>query len=777
MLDKIKGAIPTGGDGDDDLQDQAQDYGPAPCRETVLKNLKIGRRVLDEVEDILLDTKIAVDDREEIIEQHEKILELGVEITGNQYEIKYYPADQNPTLDQIAEVIADVNALLEYDYVIDERVVSCVERLRQESEQLINLIESKPEFPYAYNETGRRTEYNHEVQSFGVPEEINPDELDPGEDGEEVYAAGRALKAMEDVCQDPSSPLWLGVGTRNGRDVSIEKNVLFRHRAIFGQTGYGKSTLITNDAKQLIESGAGLCFIDPKGDDSKRLMQIIPEDRMDDVVWIEPSAHGSHLSGFNYITIGMDRDNPNYEVARANLVSDLKKMLKMSADYWGPRMDRVAANLITAMNMYNDRTPDDAPEMNLVDLYYILKSEASRKEFAARCRKAGLRFVDDYTEEIAEMSDDDLEPLLGRFLPWIQNPVPRRMIGFREGGVNIPKAIENDRIIIVRMGSEPRELKQMLGMAVIRRIWSRIRSRANQAHHSRKPFYLFVDEFDNIALRDETIPSIISESRSYRLSLNVANQYPHQLPDNVVDAITTNCDTIISFNPGDRKAARTYNTQLGLDPEVLTEEVNYHVWLRTTLDAKMEKSDAFRAYVYPPHPPKRNTQQAQDGINASLRKFGRERRSDEQTYRNLLFNGGSGKWETGIGEEIVMADDDDLKRDLEIMLDEQVPEPDDPFPAGKGDGSGSAGGDVPAAFGGGASSSSGSGSSPASGHSSDPVEAHLDTILESIFATAVQTGREATGSVTNEQVKERLKDRLPDDVGVSYSECPTFSRN
>jgi len=84
--------------------------------------------------------------------------------------------------------------------------------------------------------------------------------------------------------------------------------------------------------------------------------------------------------------------------------------------------------------------------MNLVDLYYILKSEASRKEFAARCKEAGLKFVDDYTQEVAEMSDDDLEPLLGRFLPWIQNPVARRMIGFREGGINIPQAIDDNKL-------------------------------------------------------------------------------------------------------------------------------------------------------------------------------------------------------------------------------------------------------------------------------------------------------------------------------------------
>jgi len=457
----------------------------------------------------------------------------------------------------------------------------------------------------------------------------------------------------------------------------------------------------------------------------------------------------------------MDENDYGYEVARSNLVADLKKMLKMSADYWGPRMDRVAENLITAMNMYNDRTPDDADELNLVDLYYILKSEASRKEFAARCKEAGLTFVDDYTEEIAEMNNDDLEPLLGRFLPWIENPVARRMIGFRKGGVNIPKAIDDNKIIIVRMGSEPRELKQMLGMAVIRRIWSRIRSRANESIYNREPFYLFVDEFDNIALADDTIPSIISESRSYRLSLNIANQYPKQLPGNVVDAITTNCDTIISFNPGDVQSANQYCTQLGVDADTLTEEVNYHVWLRTTIDQNMEKSDAFRAYVYPPHPPKRIEDDAQKSINESLRRHGRRRRSDEETYANLLYNGGGGKWETGVGQQIEMAEDKEIIQELEAELRAVMPGPESPQVRGSADfGQGDVDDETDA----------GMNSSPVLSDGESVVNQKEETILEAIFAAAVRQDREPGSFVSHDAVIQELKHRLPDNITAELAE-------
>ncbi|OYR72903.1 TraM recognition domain-containing protein [Halorubrum ezzemoulense] len=647
--------------------------------------------------------------------------------------------------------------------------------MRSDLAGIQDAVDAMEDFPYAYSERDRRTMYGEEIQSIGVPDDVNPEELDSGDDGSEVYAAGSARRVLEELPREhPDAPLFVGKGTRNGRDASIDKDHLFRHRAVFGVTGYGKSTLLTNDARQLIESGAGLCFIDPKGDDARRLMKIMPEHRLDDVVWIEPGATGDYLSGFNFISLNMDPDDDAYNAALASLVEDLKKMLAANDDYWGPRMDRVAQSIITGMNLYNSETPDDAPEMNFVDMYYVLKSEASRHEFTARLKEAGMRFITPHMETVAEMPEDDLEPLLGRFLPWIQNPVARRMIGFRSGGVSIPDAIDNDKIIIVRMGSEPRELKQMLGMAVIRRVWSHIRGRATESEHQRSPFYLFADEFDNLALADDTIPAMISESRSYRLAMTLANQYPAQLPSNVIDAITTNCDTIMSFNPGDKKSARTYCTQLGLDPEDLTEEVNYHYWMRTTISENMERSEAFRVYAHPPFPPVRTAEERDAAIEASLKKIGRERRSDEEVYQNLLFNEGQGRWETGIGRKMAMADEKEEKLLYAQELQNAVPSPEDPTidggsggdttaastsPMSASEGGAGSAGETPGAFG-----------ASTADDAESVVERHLDTVLESIFAARLRAGKQADEYVPTEDAKDELVARLEDSTIDSLSE-------
>ncbi|MFD1571841.1 TraM recognition domain-containing protein [Halorubrum laminariae] len=681
-------------------------------------------------------------------------------------EIQRYAPETNPTTDQIAQDVRDLIGYLSHDRFLPSAGADDIQEMRHDLGGIQQAVEEMDEFDYAYVETERNTMYGEEIQSIGVPDDIDPDKLEPGQDGEEIYAAGSARRVLEEVPREyDDAPLFVGKGTRNGRDASIEKNHLFRHRAIFGVTGYGKSTLLTNDARQLIESGAGLCFIDPKGDDARRLMKVMPEHRLDDVVWIEPGAIGDYLSGFNFISLNMDPDSDEYNAALASLVEDLKKMLSANDDYWGPRMDRVAQSIITGMNLYNSKTPDDAPEMNFVDMYYVLKSEASRHEFTARLKEAGLRFITPHMETVAKMPEDDLEPLLGRFLPWIQNPVARRMIGFRSGGVSIPDAIDNDKIIIVRMGSEPRELKQMLGMAVIRRIWSHIRGRAAESEHQRSPFYLFADEFDNLAMHDDTIPAMISESRSYRLAMTLANQYPAQLPSNVVDAITTNCDTIMSFNPGDKKSARTYSTQLGLEPDDLTEEVNYHYWMRTTISENMERSDAFRVYAYPPFPPVRDADARDAEIQRSLREVGRERRSDEQVYENLLFNEGGGRWETGIGRDIARASEREEKLHFARELQIKVPGPDSPGISGGASAALDAGGAS------GGSTGDGTYGAPTTADDAEGVvERHLDTVLESVFAARLRAGQPADTFVPTEDAKDELVARLEDSTVDSLSE-------
>ena len=595
----------------------------------------------------LEDRRFAYDDRQQVADAVTGLVAHGDAVTDDAARLPWVPPEANPSSGELAATLRELAATLTPDRLTADGAVAAVEDLTSQTQAVHEAVRQAPRFPYAFTEVDVEFEHRKPVRSLGRPIDAPHDDL-------EVFAGPRARRQLETEPREKpeTSPLWVGTGTRKGRDASIPRESLFEHSYVVGLTGTGKSTYMTNALKQVAEWGYGACFIDPKGDDSRRLMRILPEHRLDDVVWIEPSSTSGYVSGINFIDVGLPPDHDLYSVALSNVIEDLVKLLG-AGDYWGPRMNRVARNLLRAMNEYNRMTGDSEPDLTLVDLYYVLESTASREEFAARVSAAGMPFVQEYTQEIAEMPDEDLEPLLGRFLPWVEDGLVRRMIAFRDGGVDIPAAIRDGSIMIVRMGAENRELKRMLGMAVIRRIWAQIRARAEQRERAREPFFLFADEFDNLAVADETIPTMFSESRSYRLSITAGNQYPDQLPDKVTTGMLTNSKSIISFNPGQEQQARKYNTQLGVDAETLTGEASYHVWMR--YETNREKSDPFRVYTHPPFPPYRTADAAEALIQERIEAYGRRQPTAFEQQQALLFNDGDGQLETGGGERIALA--------------------------------------------------------------------------------------------------------------------------
>ena len=453
----------------------------------------------------------------------------------------------------------------------------------------------------------------------------------------ETFAGPNAREMLEAHGERPNDPIWLGRGT-NGKAVPIDQSSMFLHMMIAGKTGFGKSTQMFNMALQTIRAGYGCVVYDPGGDDSKELMEKIPENRIDDVVWIEPGKEDGYSTGFNFLQIGLDEDDPNYEKAVENLVDDLAKTLGQD-EYWGPVMRRVSRSLIRAMNASKH-------DFNLLDLNYILLDQDSRERFRDIVEQEGIDWLDDSMRDIAEKDDEDLEPLRRRFEEWRENPIARRLISFRDGGVNIADAVENDKIIIVRMGSEGEDLKQMLMMAVLRRVWAAIRSRENEDAKDRDPFFVYMDEFHNLVPddhSDSTIPTMFREARKFRLSLVIADQYYSEIPDHILTGINVNTDTVLSFNPGHIDQAREIAPTLDEDPQTLLNEGKYKSWTRLTVSGG-NKTPAFKVHNLAPYPPVRRRETAENLIEQSLRKYGRNL-STEQIKSEMKFKAGRGELE------------------------------------------------------------------------------------------------------------------------------------
>jgi len=86
---------------------------------------------------------------------------------------------------------------------------------------------------------------------------------------------------------------------------------------------------------------------------------------------------------------------------------------------------------------------------------------------------------------------------------------------------------------------------QLLGALLLAKIQDAAMSRANIPENSRRPWYLYVDEFQNFAT--DSFDDILSESRKYKLSLVMAHQSLSQLPLSLRSSIKSNVGTQIVF--------------------------------------------------------------------------------------------------------------------------------------------------------------------------------------------------------------------------------------
>jgi len=112
---------------------------------------------------------------------------------------------------------------------------------------------------------------------------------------------------LESGVDTAPSPLWIGYdedAQRGFREAPLQFESLFRHIWITGTTGYGKTTELLNMMVQWAYSGYGFVYFDPKGRDSQELLRMLPEDRLDDVVWIEPgSSEHDKTVGLNFLEV------------------------------------------------------------------------------------------------------------------------------------------------------------------------------------------------------------------------------------------------------------------------------------------------------------------------------------------------------------------------------------------------------------------------------------------------------------------------------------------
>ena len=381
-----------------------------------------------------------------------------------------------------------------------------------------------------------------------------------------------------------------------------------RHIWTLGKTGTGKSTLIANMAIDDLKKGRGMAVIDPHGDLIEILLDYIPKDRINDVIYFNPAD--SHPPTINPLEV---RTREEAELAASGLLSIFTKIW---ANVWSARMEYILRNAFLTLAQ--------TPNSTMADVLKLLANRKFRDEIVQKIDDPNL--VHFWNEEFNKMPDrlqkEAISPIQNKVGQFVLSPMIREIIGQPKGSFRIDDVMDGGKIFLANLsqGRIGEDNANLLGAMLITKIQLAAMHRVEMREQERRDFYLYVDEFQNFATT--SFIKILSEARKYRLNLMLANQYIAQIPEEVQKAILGNIGTMISFTAG-AEDAQILQKEFS---EVFTENdlVNlsqFQVAIKLTINGQSNRP--FLSYTLPL--PVSTNQNRQKVLNASKERWGKKK--------------------------------------------------------------------------------------------------------------------------------------------------------
>lgn len=343
----------------------------------------------------------------------------------------------------------------------------------------------------------------------------------------------------------PQEGIVLGLNIYRGQEapVRMSDEDRRRHLYIIGQTGTGKSTLMKAMLRQDVESGKGVCLIDPHGEFAEFVLSIVPPERTEDVIYFDPGAIDRPM-GLNMLE--MDPDHPEQKTMIVDeLYGIFEKLydLKVSG---GPMFDKYFKNsLYLLLDDYRHEVPV------LADVSRVLNDDDYR---ADKLSREDNPLVKEFWQLEAEKATG--EQSLSNFSPYITaklnnfiyNEFLRPIINQKQSSFNFREVMDGQKILVVNLskGKIGDLNASFLGLIIVGKLLRAALSRIDILDEStRKDFYLYMDEFQNFTT--DSIATILSEARKYRLDLIMAHQFIKQLKETIRDAVFGNVGSIVAF--------------------------------------------------------------------------------------------------------------------------------------------------------------------------------------------------------------------------------------
>jgi len=387
-----------------------------------------------------------------------------------------------------------------------------------------------------------------------------------------------------------------------------------RHIYIIGKTGVGKTTLLENMVISDMYAGKGIAVVDPHGDFIERILDFIPNNRINDVVIINPEDRDFPVA-FN----PLEAINPDHKgLVASGLISIFQKIWAFT---WGPRLEHILRNTILALLDY--------PNSTMLGITRMLEDKKFRKKVVKKITDPVVKtfWVREFAEYNEKFKTEAIAPIQNKVGQFLSSPTIRNIVGQPKSTFDMRQIMDEGKILLIKLsqGAIGEDNSSLLGSMLITKIQLAAMSRVDIPENQRRDFYLYVDEFQNFAT--ESFAKILSEARKYHLNLIVANQYIAQMPDSVREAVFGNVGTLISFRVGAQDAPFLAKELAPVFDE--TDIVNldkYNVYIKMSIDGIT--SPAFSAKTLPPF--NNSTTNKLKAINISRERYSRPREFVEQ---------------------------------------------------------------------------------------------------------------------------------------------------
>lgn len=377
------------------------------------------------------------------------------------------------------------------------------------------------------------------------------------------------------------------------REVRLKREDRRRHVYIIGQTGTGKSSFLSNLIEQDILNKEGVGVLDPHGDLIDDILGKIPNERIEDVIIFDPAAE-KRAVGLNMLEY-----DPRFPEQKTFIINELISILDKLYDLrqtGGPIFEQYTRNALMLL------MDDPLETYTLLELPKVFTDENFRKYLLSKCKNSLVRdFWLEQAEKVGgENSLKNMGPYItSKFDTFIQNDFLRPILGQVKSTFNFREMLDNRKIFLVNLskGRIGEKNSALLGLIITSKLAMAAFSRIELEENSRNDFYLYIDEFHNFAT--ESISTILSEARKYRLCLTMSHQFIGQLLPQIRESIFGNVGTVISFRIGveDAEFVKKEFEPIFSMADLINID-NFNFYIRPIIDGQTSKP--FNVRVYPP---------------------------------------------------------------------------------------------------------------------------------------------------------------------------------